>query len=43
MKDFKTVYKAVNEAEALSALDFVEKNGVVNILRLLKVGEITGM
>lgn len=25
MKDFKTVYKAVNEAEALSALDFVEE------------------
>ena len=25
MKDFKLVYKAINEAEALSALDFVEE------------------
>ena len=25
MKDFKTVYKVVNEVEALSAFDFVEE------------------
>ena len=43
MKDFKAVYQAINEGEALSALDIVDSKWGGNTLRQLGYGEITGM